>query len=468
MFNKNLKRELAELREDAAINQQIKNSLYREMMVLELDPQGRIQHANELFISEMGYRREDLIGRPLDGFFSQQFRSEPNYSRLKTAMQRAEHVSGAYRLLRADGQEAWLRSIWQPIKGSDGTLHHFTLCATNLTRTIETSREHESVINALLRSTAVIEFVLGGHVITANQRFLDGMGYRLEQIKGKHHRMFCEREEAESAAYRDFWASLNRGEYIADRFKRIDAHGRTVWLEASYNPVLDAYGKLYKVIKFATVITDQVNREMAVADAATIAYDTSQHTDLSAQRGAQVVQQTVDVMHRIAQQIQEASDGIEALDKQSQLISAILKTISGIADQTNLLALNAAIEAARAGDQGRGFAVVADEVRQLAAHQQGSRGNRRGGAEEPGPRPGCRAQHVQQPRPGRTGPGIRQPGRRGHRRDPGRRPASGQCGRPVRQSAEELMAGCARPSAYTCRQARAQSGDACTRRRISA
>ena len=103
------------------------------------------------------------------------------------------------------------------------------------------------------------------------------------------------------------------------------------------------------------------------AEAATIAYDTSHHTDLSAQRGAQVVQQTVDVMHRIAQQMQEASDGIEALDKQSQLISAILKTISGIADQTNLLALNAAIEAARAGDQGRGFAVVADEVRQLAA-----------------------------------------------------------------------------------------------------
>jgi len=293
MFNKNLKRELAELREEAAVNQQIKNSLYREMMVLELDPHGRIQHANELFLSEMGYRRDDLIGRSVDDFFSQQFRTEPNYSRLKTAMQRAEHISGAYRLLQADGQEAWLRSIWQPITGSDGRLHHFTLCATNLTRTIETSREHESVINALLRSTAVIEFDLGGHVITANQRFLDGMGYRLEQIKGKHHCMFCEREESESPAYREFWASLNRGEYIAERFKRIDAHGQTVWLEASYNPVLNAYGKLYKVIKFATVITDQVIRQMAVADAATVAYDTSQHTALSAQRCAQVLQQTV-------------------------------------------------------------------------------------------------------------------------------------------------------------------------------
>ena len=147
-----------------------------------MDPQGRIQHANELFISEMGYRREDLIGRPLDGFFSQQFRSEPNYSRLKTAMQRAEHVSRAYRLLRADGRKPGCAPSGNR-SGSDGTLHHFTLCATNLTRTIETSREHESVINALLRSTAVIEFDLGGHVITANQRFLDGMGYRLEQIR---------------------------------------------------------------------------------------------------------------------------------------------------------------------------------------------------------------------------------------------------------------------------------------------
>lgn len=367
MFNLKLKQELAALREEVATIRQIKESIYREMMVLEVDPTGVVTNANPLFLSEMGYRLEELVGRKLDSFFAETFRQEPNYASLRTALKQAEHLNGAFRLLQADGKEAWLRIILQPIKSSDGKLIYFTLCANNLTRTIAKSREQETIIEALRRSNAVIEFDLQGQVLDANDQFLKGTGYRLADIKGKHHKIFCEREEAESAEYRDHWQRLNRGEYVTGRFKRVDSSGRTLWLEATYNPVFDAYGKLYKFIKFATVITDQVSREEAVAEAATIAYSTSQQTDLSAQQGAEVVQQTVDVMRQIAVQLKDASDGIEALDKQSQLISTILKTISAIADQTNLLALNAAIEAARAGDQGRGFAVVADEVRQLAA-----------------------------------------------------------------------------------------------------
>ena len=232
-------------------------AISKSQAVIEFDMNGKILSANQNFLDAMGYRLDEIQGQHHSMFVTADMRDSAEYRAFWAGLSRGEFQAAEYKRIAKGGREVWIQASYNPIPDSSGKPCKVIKFATDITAQKIRSMEDAGKIAAIGRAQAVIEFNLDGTIITANDAFLDALGYSLAEIKGKHHGMFVAPAERDGSAYREFWASLNRGEFRSGEYKRFGKGGREVWILASYNPILDDTGKAFKVVKFASDVTAQ-------------------------------------------------------------------------------------------------------------------------------------------------------------------------------------------------------------------
>ncbi|MEN9891921.1 MAG: hypothetical protein RLY78_2216 [Pseudomonadota bacterium] len=229
----------------------------RTQAVVEFDLDGRLLHANEHFLKATGYTLNEVKGQPHAMFCRPEFVQSQDYLDLWDGLRHGRHQSGMVERVHKLGRPVWMQAHYTPLLGLDGKPTKVIKFASDLTQARNDALDNQGRLSAINRSQGVIEFDMAGNILTANANFLALTGYGLDELRGQHHRMFVDPEEAGGAAYRAFWNKLSQGEFHAGDYQRYGKYGRRVWIHATYNPILDLSGHPVKVVKFCTDITER-------------------------------------------------------------------------------------------------------------------------------------------------------------------------------------------------------------------
>jgi len=378
-------------------------ALDKSQAIIEFSMDGTILTANENFLSAMGYSIQDIVGQHHSMFVDPAYKDSLEYRQFWNKLNNGEFQAAQFKRFGKGGKEIWIEASYNPLFGRNGKPFKVVKFATDVTEQKKEYADLLGQVQAINKSQAVIHFNMDGSIIDANENFLATLGYTLAEISGRHHSMFVEPAYKDSAEYREFWQALNRGEFQAAQYKRLGKGGKEIWIEASYNPILDLNGRPFKVVKFATDLSGRKaeNRKLAedfetnVGSLVQTVTASATEMQATAQSLAAAAEETSNQSNNVASAAEELSSSVTEIAKQvahsseivasavtearrsEELVAGLVEAaakigevtglISDIAAQTNLLALNATIEAARAGEAGKGFAVVASEVKSLAS-----------------------------------------------------------------------------------------------------
>lgn len=240
-------------------------AISRVQATIEFKPDGSIIGANENFLDAMGYSANEIAGQHHSMFVPSDQARSTEYRVFWDKLNRGEFVADRFFRLGKNGKEVWIQASYNPITDKSGKVVKVVKFATDITADVSKANEQNAKLDAIGRSQAAIEFKLDGTIITANENFLSTMGYALNEIVGKHHSMFAPTGVSATPEYRAFWDRLGRGEFVADKFQRQGKGGKEIWLQASYNPIFDLHGKPFKVVKFASDVT-QIENDRRAAD----------------------------------------------------------------------------------------------------------------------------------------------------------------------------------------------------------